>query len=114
MNDLAAYTKQVAVSGTGSNVVIHAAVAGKRWVCTYLFIENDSTTTNLTFRSGSTSITGAITFTANDSRTFGDGTGIVMAAREINESFNVNSSGTAANLSGFALIAFVDSQENFA
>lgn len=87
------FLKQAVISfASASDNEIVAAVAGKRILVHRLFLVC-SGTTNLTFKRGSTALSGAIPMAANGGITF-DITGEPWFETAVAEAFNIGSSGS--------------------
>jgi hypothetical protein len=97
--------KTVAITTTGASgdVTVHSTTSGLYFLCFYLYVQS-ANAISVTFKSGSTAISGAIPFLAVGEKTFvADGVP-VFKGRAAGEAFVLNASGST-DLRGFAMIA---------
>jgi hypothetical protein len=101
--------KTAVISGATDPVTIVAGVAGKRQVVTYLYLEAASAT-NITFKSGSTALTGAFAapiLTDNNPLILSNSGFPVLTGTALGDALTVTNSGTVA-LEGWAIILETD------
>lgn len=108
MDQATLITYPISTAGAGDQTVL-AATPGKRWVAFHVFVEAGGAT-DLTFKSGSTAITGAITAPTAPPLAieFKNHLVPVLVGRDVNEALVVNSSNAVA-LEGFVVLGLVDS-----
>ena len=96
-------TTHVINDATG-DIEIKAAVAGKGWICTYLYLEV-SQASDLTFKSGSTAISGIVAG-ATSGQAFHCNGEPFLRNKLLGESFVVNNS--AGEIDGWAYMVETD------
>ncbi len=95
-----------AINAALDPVPICAAVTGKRLIITHLFV-SVAGATNLTFKSGSTSISGPYAVTGAGSLDIKNGGAPVLIGDDIGEAITATNSGTQ-QVSGFAVVVEVN------
>lgn len=106
INDLIRAAKQRPIDSAAANVEVIPARPAKRFAVIHLMIEAEAAT-DLTFNSDTDAISGPFAMASNETLELKNGGAPVAVGGSVNESFNIDNSGTA-QLNGFVVYAMID------
>lgn len=104
--DLATKAKTVAINtATSGDNTLHTTTAGRRFCVLHIFIEAEGAV-DVTFKSGATTLTGAINFGANDEKEWKNDGVPVIRGNAVGDNFIINLGGNV-QVNGFAVLVEV-------